>query len=1044
VRCGIHLFGGLRVSLGDRVITRFATRKNAGLLAYLAYRPGRVVGREALIELLWPESEPELGRRSLRTALASLRRQLEPAGVPSGAILQADRAGVRLNAANVETDVQTFEHSLRAAEAAASPGDRIRLLTAAVDACPGRLLPDLYDDWIFPEQERLADAFQQAVRRLVGLLEAEGRPDEALAVARRGAAADPISEETRGQVIRLLAAAGRADAALREYADLEATLQRELGAAPAVALRALVAPLRELPGGAPPPPLAPAPPAPPPRQGPNLPLVAGRLFGRESELESLVRRLSPGPHAERLITLVGLGGVGKTRLATEAARRLAEPFAGRVAWAPLADLRDAELVLDAIAGALQLPPAPRGDRLPQVVERLSGGPFLLVLDNFEQIAAGGAAAVWTLLSRLPDLVCLVTSRAPLRLPVERQVTLRPLPLPTGSGEPADLLASPAVAFFQDRSQAVRPDFAVTQHNARAVRELCSLLDGLPLALELAAARSGVLTPAQMADLLTRQADFASRERGRPERHRSLRACLEWSSGLLPGRLAHFFAALSVFRGGWCPEAAAAVCPPEGAGVGETLDALAQLRGWSLVQPEEAPAGIRFRMLETVREFAATRLERATRAELRARHAAHFLALAEEAAADLGGERQADLLAALETDHDNLRAALDWAAAEPRQGETGLRLAAALGRFWDVRGHLSEGRRRLAVALAHPGAAGATAARAAALQAAARLAVLQGDFAAAEPHLAEGLALLRSLGDRLGLAALLNLLGNVEWDRSEFSRARAHYEESLALRREAGDAAGVAGSLGNLASVLHRQGDPAGALALREESLARWREVGDRRAIAVALGHLGIAAYERGDHSQARAHYEESLGIRRDLGDQLGIATCLSNLGLVADAEGQPDRARELHAEALALRRHLGDRRGMAYSLANLANLATATGDWETARTLQEESLTLRLALGDRRGVAAVLADCVRRLLEEGDAERAARLGGAVERCLEEVGEPLTEADATALAAALARAEAALGPARFARLRRAGARLTATAGADLAVAAPQKPPASGRG
>jgi predicted ATPase/DNA-binding SARP family transcriptional activator len=1046
VRCSIQLFGGLRVTLGDQVITRFSTRKNAALLAYLAYRLGQTSSREALIELLWPESEPELGRRSLRTALASLRRQLEPPGIPAGAVLQADRTGVRLNPANVETDVRAFEQSLRAASACPHPPERIRLLTTAVDACPGRLLPELYDDWIYPEQERLAEAFQQAVRQLVQLLEEAGRPDEALATARRGAAADPLCEETRGRVISLLAAAGRAEAALREYADLEAVLQRELGAAPAAGLRSLAATLRQtaaaLPAGAaaaapsPPRPAASGPPPAPQPARPILPLTATRLFGRDRELETLTRWLTPGPEAVRVATLTGLGGVGKTRLAIEAARTLAEAYAGRVTFVPLAEVREPELIPEALAAALRLPPAPRGDRTAQVLDHLADGPALLVLDNFEQVAAGGAGVVWTLAARLPELGCLVTSRAALALPIERRLTLRPLPLPATAPEPEEVLRSPAAAFFLERCQAVRPDFSVTRANAGVVVQLLHLLEGMPLALELAAARSGVLTPTQMVELLSRHnAEFASRERNRPERHRSLRACLAWSYDLLPERLARFFAALSVFRGGCSPEAAAAVAGEEAApATTEALDALAQLRGWSLVQPEEAESGMRFRMLETVREFAAAQVPGPARGPLRRRHAAYFRSIAEAANAALGGPDQAARLSALEADHDNLRAALEFCAGQRDEGEAGLGLAGTLWRFWEVRGHLAEGRRRLATALAHPGAQAPTAPRAAALHGAASLAVLQGDFGPVEPLFAEGIRIRRALGDQAGVAAILNTLGNMAWDRSEFDQARAHYEESLRLRREVGDAAGIAGSLGNLASVLQKQGDLAGARALREESLARFREVGDRRAIAVALGHLGIAAYERADQEAARALYEESLAIRRELGDQLGIATCLSNLGLVADAQGDATGARALHEESLALRRELGDRRGMAYSLANLGNLATAAGDWTGARAFQAESLALRLGLGDRRGAAGVVADCARRALAEGNPALAARLGGAVERYLEEAGGALTPDDSAALAAALAAAEQALGPADYEAARLRGRSLSVEEAAESALGA----------
>lgn len=501
--------------------------------------------------------------------------------------------------------------------------------------------------------------------------------------------------------------AGQSAAACHQYDDLARRLRGELNAAPAAETWALVQNLppsiarpaviealtiRPLPSDLPGRPA----PTPAPRAC-GLPLSLTRFFGRVEAVRAVQESLlAPAP---RLVTLTGPGGAGKTRLAAEAAPQVGAALGGPVVFVPLAALSEHARLAGAVADALHLPRT-SADPFDQIIEALSPTPALLVLDNMEQLGAGGARFVQALLERVPMLTCLATSRHRLGLEGEHEMPVLPLPTPAHPGTPERLLEFASVQLFADRAQAARPDFQVTRRNAEAVAALCHRLEGIPLALELAAGWSGALTPAQMLARLGRRFDLlVSRRQDASPRHRTLWAAMDWSYRLLPADMQQFFARLSVFRSGWTLEAAGAVCAAPRA-----LDSLAELRDRSLVTAEENEAGgMRFRLLETLREFGAAQLVDGARGALARGHAAYFSSIAQEAKPHLTGADQARWLDRLEDDHDNLRAALDWHQAPEGDADAGLRLAANLVRFWQVRGHLTEGRAIFAALLARPGA-----------------------------------------------------------------------------------------------------------------------------------------------------------------------------------------------------------------------------------------------------------------------------------------------------------------------------------------------------
>ncbi|HZO90449.1 MAG TPA: tetratricopeptide repeat protein [Chthonomonadaceae bacterium] len=986
----IELLGHLCARQGERAVTRFRTHKTGALLAYLAYFRERASSREALVELLWPEDDPDAGRNSLRVAINALRGPLEPPGTPSGAVIRADRLQVQLNPAACTTDVAEFVAALQAEARAEDEAERVRLLTTAVELYRGELLPDYGEAWIEPERQRLADAYLGALRRLVRFLAQARDFDRAIDYARRAVHVDPLREESHRLLMRLYMAAGRPAAALQQYGELERILKEEMGLAPSAAARELAQQLVAREGqavvsqrpvtAAVPQKAAAAPVAwptavsaeaepPSPARAPGVPLPLTRCFGREEDIGRLLEKLlTPGT---RLITLLGPGGAGKTRLALEVAGRLKGAFQGAAWVVPLADLADPGLIPQAILEALRQPRAQNVEPLDQIVALLERQPSLLILDNLEHLLGEDAAEaseavrfVQALLARVPTLTCLATSRQRLQIAGEEEFAVQPLPVPTHPGTPERLMEFASVQLFVDRAQAVRPDFRVTRANAGAVAELCSRLEGLPLAIELAAAWAQTLTPAQMRDRLARRFDLlVSRSKDTPGRHRTLQAAVEWSYRLLSPPLQRFFACLSVFRGGWTLEAAEAVCcPPQSAGLPPALEYLTQLRERSLILVEEAGEEMRYRVLETLREYAADQLTAEEHEELAQHHAGYFLRLAEEAEPHFTGAEQASWLERLERENENLRAALAWslqgkqedarrdkeARAQPPPSELGLQLARLLWRFWYVRGYVREGRMWLERALEqNPNAVSAV--RAWALHGAGNLAWNQGDFTAARVFYEQGLELWRRLDHKQGLAATLSNLGNVEHHQGNYARAQALYTESRVLAQSLGDAwrsANAAQNLGNLAA---DQGEYATAQALYEESCRLFRELGDRQGMANSLSNLGTLVQEQGDPLRARALFEEALAILRELGDRRGIAVCLQNLGNIAIAEGDYVTAARLHAESLTLFHDLGDKQGMAYALRAFATLAGAQGWAEQAACL------LGAVEGLREGMGAPLA-----------------------------------------------------------------------------------------
>jgi predicted ATPase/Tfp pilus assembly protein PilF len=558
-----------------------------------------------------------------------------------------------------------------------------------------------------------------------------------------------------------------------------------------------------------------------------------------------------------------------------------------------------------------------------------------VLDNFEQIL-GAAPIVTGLLAVAPGLKVLATSRAPLGLYGEHVFPVPPLTMPDLKHPPPleRLTQYEAVRLFVERARAVKPDFSITNESAPAVAEICVRLDGLPLAIELAAARITLLPPKAMLHRLTSRLKLLTGgARDLPERQRTLRATIEWSFALLDEGEQVLFGRLAVFSGGRTLEAIEAICDAEGDLPVEAFEGVSSLVDKSLLRQEEGPGGEpRFVMLETVHEYAREKLGKSAEAEeIKRLHAQYFLTLAEEAPPQLRGPDQREWLDRLEAEHDNMRAALSW-ALERKEVEVALRLGDALWGFWSVRGYYTEGRHWLEEALAIEERVSPEV-RAMALAGAGRLASVQGDFDRAQEACEEGLELLAHGEASEAKLKLLESLGWVASEREEHSQAKELYEESLALSREMGDTWWIAESLLGLAFVSHSQGDYERATELYEESMSLFREQGDKGFFATCLGSLAMVVYSQGDLGRAAKLTEEAATLFKDLGDRGGVSIVLYNLGWIALLQDQLGRAADLYRESLSLAWVTGMNQNIPHDFEGLACLAGGKGDAERAARL---------------------------------------------------------------------------------------------------------------
>lgn len=676
----------------------------------------------------------------------------------------------------------------------------------------------------------------------------------------------------------------------------------------------------------------------------HLPVQLTSFIGREKEVAEVKRLLSK----ERIVTLTGPGGTGKTRLAVQVAGEMIEQFQDGIFFVGLTPTTDSGHVPSTIAQSLGITESPRQSIVESLKEYLRSKSLLLLLDNFEQVISA-APLVADLVVECSQLKILVTSREGLHISGEHEYPVPPLALPNLEKLPPleSLTQYAAIELFIQRALAVKPDFQITDKTAKSVAEICYRLDGLPLAIELAAARVKLLPPQAMLPRLENRLEFLTGgARDLPVRHQTLRNTIAWSYDLLNENEQRLFRRLSVFVGG-CTIAAVETVAGDNPISASILDSLGSLLDKSLLRETDGLNDEpRFILLEMLREFGMEQLEASGEQDIiRRRHADFFLALAGQAEAGLGNVEQVHWMNLMEQEHDNLRAALEWSKTAEEGGEICLRLASTLGLFWEARGYLSEGRERLANVLLSETTQGRTGARAILLTRAAELAYRQSDYPATESFARESLEIYREVGDRQGIASALIKLGNAATEVGNYSTAAESLEEALMIWRERGDMHGTARALISLGWTALRSGDYDLANQRLEEALAISREFEDIRSIGFELSGLGEVAMRQGDNLRATQLIEESLELRKQLGNKWGVAVSLGILGWIAMHEENWTLAVARLDESLEVRQEIGDKSGIAWCIERFAEIAMGMGQFEKAACLFGAAAGLRASIG---------------------------------------------------------------------------------------------------
>jgi predicted ATPase/DNA-binding SARP family transcriptional activator len=994
----IHLLGEFRLLYADTPLNQLTAPRVQALLAYLVLHRAAPQPRQRLAFLLWPDSSEVQARTNLRQLLHALKQALPEADrfvhFATQTLQWRPDAPFRL-------DVAEYEQALtQAAEAERHQDTPIlrAMLQHACDIYQGDLLPSCYDDWILPERERLRQAYAGALERLLLLLESQREPRAALAYTQRLLRHDPLREKTYRALMRLHAAHGDRAMVRRVYQTCTAVLERELGVEPSAATRhayeqALTMDVQAEPLTTPHAATVKT----------NLPVQLTSFIGRKAELAAVSDLLQ----TTRLLTLTGPGGTGKTRLALEVAVQRVGSYPQGVWLVELAPLADAALLLQTLATTLGVREQPGRPLLDALLDYLRAKSLLLLLDNCEHLIETCAQLVETVLHAARGVTILASSREALGIAGETPYRVPPLALPDPRHlQDLDALSqNDCVRLFVERAATAYPPFCLTAHNAPAITQIVRRLDGIPLAIELAAARSSLLPPEQIAAHLDdRFRLLTGGSRTALPRHQTLLALIDWSHELLSDAERVMLRRLAVFAGGFSLEAAQAVCDECDVGlIDEALDTLARLADKSLVEVDtssEAAEG-RFRLLETVRQYTREKLLQAGEAEaVRDRHLAFFLQYAKEAEPKLRSAKQLAWLDRLETEYDNLRTALAW-ALERGTSDQALELAGALAYFWVLRGYFSEGLKWLDEAL-------------------------MSSERERDKKVAAGI----STPIPVEMAHRAKALYAACWCHFAtfgLKRARTTVEESLRLWRELGDRWWTAVALELQALLMSFEHDYETALARLEEGVSLARELEDPWPLATCLIRFGDALKPRGEAARARPYMEEGVAVARRVGDNILLSEGLRELGALYYAEGNLKAAASLTAEALAHGRATRSLPHIFLALFQLVIIACLQGDPAKAKGYSIESWALAKDTGSLFAVGFTLWCFGLAASFGGEAGRGVRLLAATDTILRQQGIDLTGAEGEpsvkVYKQALEKAQRQLGPAAFEAAWTAGQQLT---------------------
>ncbi len=1014
----IHLLGRLAVEREGEMITRFPTYKTGALLALLAWRRGEMLSREQVVDMFWPDADLEAGRQSLRTALTAIRRLLDGGG-KDASLITADHWWIGLNAA-VNTDVAQLNETARQMQRLHAPQQRVLLLKEAQKIYAGELLPALYEEWILGAREQCAAQMRQMLLQGADDFESLGDLAEAAQTLQQVIALDVLDAELHLRLMRLYSDMHRPDKVQQQYNALLDVINRfEL---PALSeeqnnriFRLLNASSAEE--------SAPA---------STLPPTFTLFFGREAELQKLEGWLHPQGGAV-LVSVTGPGGAGKTRLAIEAARRFSPLFNGEVYFVSLEKADAPASILRLTADALHIPVHPFDNLKQRLLKALSSRPLLLILDNLEHLQEDFPAEISLLIMEIAGagqrLRCLVTSRRRLQVTGEHLLPLSHLSFPPEDAPEEDLLQYDAVQLFVNRAQAVSPELPLGEGQMLAVSRLCRQLEGWPLALEMAAGWSSLLTPEQIAhrfqNVLLAEAPPASQS----DRHATMQQVVQWSFSLLEGRLQRILVRMAVFQGGCTVDAIAAVVLKEEEEKAEekALHSLHALCDRSLISLSRGCDSMRFQLPAPIRSYARHRLE-SDAAEcilLQQAHLEYYAKLAEKANTLLHGTEGVQWKNRLQEENLNFQRALEF-VMQQQTGAAGS-LVLALAHYWEINGNWSEGLQWIERALVltetgqnaqtraslcchaamlcmrlgklnqaeaylHASEEGEVEEHAARLEAQrllirARIADRRGDLAAAEQILQKALERLKENSSPVR-AECLNLMGVICYHKGEYARAAEYYQQALQHWQAAGYERGTASVLINLGLLDWLQQDLQSAEVRFQSALKILEKYQDRQSLQSCLLNLGNLAAERGEYAETERRYEQSRKIAESIGDRMGAAAALNNMGIALLRQQEYGRAMLAIEQALHLYREINNWPGIGLALFNTGVIALETANLSLAQSRLAEALVIQQERGDRRGTAETCEAAARLLFAMGSREAAGKMLGCARRLRSELNIPV--------------------------------------------------------
>jgi predicted ATPase/DNA-binding SARP family transcriptional activator len=962
------LLGRLQIENSQLGTITLTNRKAIGLLAYLLIESDHEHSREFLLGLLWPDLPTAAAQNNLRVTWAHLQKALGTSASDEQPHLIGDRLALRFNPlSDYELDVARFRTLIEASRLHPHPDlyDCVECtvrLTQALDLVRGDFLEEFslgdceqFDDWLLIQREQIRLQVTSALEQLAAFHERAGRLAEAESAIRRLLEYDLLSESAYRQLMGVLARSDQRSAALDAYETCRRVLASELGLAPAIETVTLAEQIRAQA-------LVEA-----HARHIDLPPVLTRFFGRRQESARLVDFLSR--RTVRLVTLAGPGGVGKTRLAIEVAHRMAGVFAHDICFVELSGVADEKSVDEAVAAALHLPANTGRSSSGAILDYLRDKTVLLVLDNCEHLVKACARLVQTLCRDAAGLTVLATSRIPLHLDEEHVVRLEPFATPAINDAQrltvAEALSFDSVQLFTDRAAQSLLQFTLSEANVLAVVRICQQLDGIPLAIEIAAAQARALPVEAIAGRLGQRFAWLNRQVGETlPRQRTLHTLIDWSYELLSARERSVLCRLAVFAGGWTLEAAGAVCTAEE----PCAESLAELADHSLVVFGADAERQRYGMHETIRQFAQERLHGSDQeADALERHARYYAELVSRAAQNRTRQTFPERLRTVVDDHDNVARAFEWLVVQ--DGEQALTLVAQLGtplEFWELGGFFQEGRRWLQRAL--EGTQGTVSLpRGHALLAAADLSSAITDFEYGLQCVQQAQQLFQQLGNKRGEIDARLKYCNLAGLAGKNANLEAQAKEALRMAEQISYTAGIAKAKGALGSIAYDADNPEAALQYHLPSVALWRELESPFELAKALTNLGVASLEIGETMAARQAFLEARDLFRSLDYQRGVATVIHNLGETALKMGENANARELLCEALRIRQHLGLPRGYPYSFELLAQVNESEERYEQAIQLLAAAETLRIRIGApleqvaQKHVTAVLAGARARL-----------------------------------------------------------------------------------